>query len=175
MDKQGHHGLSCRENEGRYSCHADLNDVMKRTLATVGVLSRPEPLGLTPNDERRPDGLTLSAFTHGKSLCWGANCADTFFLTALSKSGASAGRATAGAEERKQNPYQDIRETYRFEPVAIETSRAIGPSTTRFLSEFVMKIVYKTDERRASEWIYRRISLAVMQGNAASIISCTLD
>jgi len=85
MDKQGHHGLSCWKNKGRYSRHADLNDVLKRTLATGGVLSRLEPVGLTPNDVRRPDGLTLSAFTHGKSLCWDATCADTFCSTALLK------------------------------------------------------------------------------------------
>ena len=175
MDKQGHHGLSCRENKGRYSRHADLKDVLNRTLATGGVLSRLEPVGLTPNDERRPDGLTLSAFTHGKSLCWDATCADTFCSTALSKTAISAGAAAAEAEERKRNHYQDISETYRFEPVAIETTGAIGPSTGRFLSELGRKIVSKTGERRASEWMYQRISVAIMRGNAASIISCTPD
>ena len=88
---------------------------------------------------------------------------------------ASAGAAAAEAEERKQNHYQDISETYRFEPVAIEKTGAIGPSTRRFLSELGRKIVSKTGERRASEWMYQRISVAIMRGNAASIISCTPD
>ena len=33
----------------------------------------------------------------------------------------------------------------------------------------------RTGERRASEWMYECISVAVMQGNEASIISCTPD
>ena len=51
------------------------------------------------------------------------------------------------------------------------------PRTTRFLSELRArwKIVFKTGERKASEWMYQRISVAVMRGNAASIVSCTPD
>ena len=137
--------------------------------------SRLEPIVLTPNDEGRPDGLTLSAFTQGKSLCWDATCADTFCSTALSNTATSAGAAAAEAEERKRNHYQDTSGTYRLEPAAIEITGAIGPSTGRLLSELVKKIVSKTGECRASEWIYQRISVAVMRGNAASIISCTPD
>ena len=69
MGKHDHHGLSCHKNKDRYSCHANVNDLLKQFLAAGGVLSRLEPIGLTRNDERQPDGLTLSAFTHGKSLC----------------------------------------------------------------------------------------------------------
>ena len=79
------------------------------------------------------------------------------------------GKACAG----KRNHYQDVSENYRFEPVAIETSGAIGPSTSRFLSELGKKIVSKTGERRASQWMYQRLSVAVMRGNAASILTCT--
>ena len=82
----------------------------------------------------------------------GATCADTFCSNALSKTATSAGAPAAEAEERKRNHYQDISETYRFEPDAIETTGAIGPSTTRFLFEFGRKKVSKTDECRASEW-----------------------
>ena len=102
-------------------------------------------------------------------------CADTFCSSALSKSATLAGAAAAEAEEEKRNHYQDIIEIYRFEPVAIETTDAIGPSTSCFLSELGSKIVSKTGERRASEWLYQRISVAVMRGNAASLISCTPD
>ena len=62
-------GYHVVKNKVRYSRHADLKDVLKRCLATCCVLARAEPLGLTPNNERRPDELTLSAFTHVKKLC----------------------------------------------------------------------------------------------------------
>ena len=68
---------------------------------------------------------------------------------------------------------QDISDTYRFQPISIETTDAIEPITNRFLSEHGRKIVSRTGERKASEWMYQRISVAVMRGNAASIVSCT--
>ena len=63
----------------------------------------------------------------------------------------------------KVKPLPRHRETYRFEPIAIETIGAIRPSTTRFLSDLGRKILFKTGERRASEWMYQRISVTVMQ------------
>ena len=151
-DKHGHRGLSCREIKGCYSRHPDLNDVLKRSLVVAVVISSLKPVGNAPNDERRSNGLTLSAFTHGKSLFWDATCAETFCLTALSKIAASARSAAAEAEERKRNHYQDISDSYIFNAIIIETTGAIECSTTCLLSELGREIVSKTGEHRASEW-----------------------
>ena len=55
----GHHGLSPLYRKGRLSRHANLNDVMKRGLATAGVPSWLGPLGLDRGGGRRSDGLNL--------------------------------------------------------------------------------------------------------------------
>ena len=99
--KQGHNGLSCRENEVYYLHHISQNGLLKRTLAAGCVLPRLKPVGLTPSDKIRPDGRTLFAFTYGKSRCRDATCADTFSATAPSKTETSTGRAAAEADERK--------------------------------------------------------------------------
>ena len=64
MNKQGHNGLSCRETKGRYSRHADFYHILTCSLAAGGVLSKLEQIVLTTSDERRPEGVTLSPYTH---------------------------------------------------------------------------------------------------------------
>ena len=59
VDRLGHHGLSCRFSAGRLPRHANLNDVVKRALATHGIPSLLEPVGLDLRDSRRPDGVTV--------------------------------------------------------------------------------------------------------------------
>ena len=59
VDSLGQHALSCRKNPGRVQHHAQINDLIHRALIRAEVPSSKEPLGLTRDDGRRPDGLTL--------------------------------------------------------------------------------------------------------------------
>ena len=58
--------------------HAELNNVVKKALQTSGVPCLLEPQGLSRDDGRRPDGITMSAYKHGKALCWDCTCVETF-------------------------------------------------------------------------------------------------
>ena len=87
----------------------------------------------------------------------------------------SAEKAAKQVVERKQNGYQNISETYIFKPVAIGAKHAIVPSTSCFLYEFGRKVVSKIGKRRASEWMYQYIFVAVMRGCAVSFKLFTLD
>lgn len=62
MDQFGHHNLSCCFSAGRLPCHANLNDVVKRGLASAGILSVLELVGLDRGDCQRPDGFTVFHF-----------------------------------------------------------------------------------------------------------------
>ena len=60
---------------------------------------------------------------------------------------------------------------FRVEPVAIETSGAFGPSTRNIVNEIGKRISEKTGEKRESIWLKQRLNIAVLRGNALSIIS----
>ena len=78
VDEYGFHLLSCHFNEGRHPRHSAINDIICRALKSSGTPSVLEPVGLNRGDGKRPDGITIFPFSHGKALCWDATCVNTF-------------------------------------------------------------------------------------------------
>ena len=70
--------LSCCWSEGRYYCHATLNDIVHKVLAVAKIPSRLEPSGLYREDGKRTDDITLVPSKSGRLLVWDVTCPDTF-------------------------------------------------------------------------------------------------
>ena len=77
VDELGTHGLSCKKSSGRYARHAHINDLIRRSLQSINVPSTLEPLGLSRDDGKRPDGMTLFPWKKGKIMVWDYTCSDT--------------------------------------------------------------------------------------------------
>ncbi|KAG0715538.1 Retrotransposable element SLACS protein [Chionoecetes opilio] len=101
-DSLGHHHLSCCRDPGRLPRHAAINDILRRGLAAAGVPALLEPRGLDRGDGRRPDGVTLTPFSIGRSLLWDATCTNTFGATHVTDCAISPGAAARAAEQRKR-------------------------------------------------------------------------
>ena len=171
VDKLGHHGLSCAKSAGRLPRHAHLNDVVRRGLASAGIPAVLEPVGLDRGDGRRPDGLTLFPYSGGMCLTWDATCTDTFADSVLIQSALEPGVAARNAEVRKQRHYSEISSRYKFVPIAVETSGVLGPATSKFIRELGQLITARTGERRETEWLRQRLSMALVRGNAAAVLA----
>ena len=175
VDSLGHHGLSCKKSAGRLPRHSNLNDVVKRSLNSMGTPSRLEPVGLDRGDGKRPDGITTFPFSGGKYLCWDSTCGDTFAPSIIHESATKAGSAANKAEERKRQHYQNLETRYRFEPLAFETTGVYGKSTAKLVSEIGRKITGATGDKRETHWLRQRISVAIARGNAASVLNTGLE
>ena len=173
VDPTGHHGLSCRLNAGRFPRHAQLNDIIKRALASAGVPSILEPQGTDRGDGKRPDGMTIFPWKNGRSLVWDATCVDTFAPSNVISSAINPTSAAEAAEVRKRHKYRSLVHQYHFEPFAVETSGAFGPSTSRNIMEIGRRITAESGEPRETAWLRQRLSLAIIRGNATSIRACT--
>ena len=175
MDELGLHGLSCRFNAGRFPRHAELNTIVKRALAQVNVPSILEPNGLSRNDGKRPDGLTLYPWKQGKCLTWDVTVTDTYCTTNLMESATSPAAAATHAEDQKRLKYSDIisrTSNIIFQPIAFETSGVWGPTTDTFLREISKRLLTETGDKREAAFLAQRISIAILRGNAASILAC---
>ena len=128
-----------------------------------------EPRGIDRGDGKRPDGITITPFTNGKSLAWDATCTNTFNSTIVAACAVDPGAAARAAEQRKRNHYAAIARRYRFEPLAVETTGVLGPAISKFLAELGRRISAQTGEKRETCWLRQRISLAIVRGNAAAI------
>ena len=66
----GIHNLAFKLSPGRLARHAEFNDVVKRALPTPGVPCLLELPGLSKDDGREPDYITMFVYKHGNAPCW---------------------------------------------------------------------------------------------------------
>ena len=165
----GLHGLSCTKNAGRFPRHSAINSILKSSLTRIGLPSTLEPVVLT-NDGRRPDGLTLGPWSEAWAWC-GTQQLWTLLLRATIKTLPDR-LVLRPPEAAKCQKYHDLQSNYHFQPVAIETTCVYGKSTAPFLSGLAKKLVDVSGDPRECQWLHQRLSLAVVRGNAASILAC---
>jgi len=79
-------------------------------------------VGLTRQDGRRPDGLTLIPLQGGKPLTWDVAVVSTLAASYLSSSARSAGTAADLAASRKEAKYRSLTNSYIFQPIAVEST-----------------------------------------------------
>ena len=172
-DSKGYHALTCRFSAGRHPRHTALNDVIKRALQSAGIPAILEPAGLDRGDGKRPDGMTIFPYAHGKSMLWDATCVNTYAETNIALSATNSGGAAEEEETRKRRKYAGLQQRYQFEPAAFETAGACGPSTRIFIKKLGARLVASSGDRREAAWLRQRLAIAVIRGNAVSVLSTT--
>ena len=109
-------------SKGRHSRHSQANDLIKRALPSAQVPALREPPGLSRQDGKRPDGLTLLPWAQGRSLVWDFTCSDTVAPSHINQTSQEAGRAAAQAEKKKLMHYEALAASgFTVMPVAVET------------------------------------------------------
>ncbi|MEL6816871.1 MAG: hypothetical protein AAFP03_19005, partial [Cyanobacteria bacterium J06598_3] len=173
-DSKGYHHLTCRFSAGRNPRHTALNDIVRRALQSAGVPALLEPNGISRTDGKRPDGITIYPFSQGRCLLWDATCVNSFAPSRLGFAATEAGAAAKEAEFAKCRKYSELSQSFKFQPVAFETAGACGPSTRAFLKELGARLAAISGDPRESEWLRQRFSIAVVRGNAASVMLTSL-
>jgi hypothetical protein len=77
VDEIGIHGLSCSKSSGRFSRHTEIHYIINQSLTSIHVNSTLELNGLSRNDGKRPDGMTLVPWIKGQPLIWDVTVVDT--------------------------------------------------------------------------------------------------
>ena len=169
VDDSATHGLDCRRAIGKHSRHAAVNDILQRALNAAGVPSHLEPVGLSRDDGKRPDGATLVPWKQGRCLVWDFTCVNTIARSHLGLSTTEAGSLSTTAEEKKRKKYASLSDIYLFTPIAVETLGPWGPEAIRFVSELGRRLSAVTGDPRSGAFLKQKISMAVQRGNAFCI------
>ncbi|ELT89632.1 hypothetical protein CAPTEDRAFT_198057 [Capitella teleta] len=115
---------------------------------TANIPSMLEPNGLSRIDGKRPDGLTLCPWSHGKNLIWDVTVTDTLCNSKVMNSAVIAGSAAKTAGDCELTKCCDLSENYHNQPLTFETLGSWEPSTTKFDKELKRKIEQqKTNEK----------------------------
>jgi len=170
VDKLGYHGLSCRKSAGRRSRHEIINDIIKRALVSAEIPAIREPDGCSRSDGKRPDGMTLVPWKGGKSLIWDATCSDTMAASYIDLTSKKSGEAARMGEDRKRRKYVELESRFIFVPFAVETFGPWGSEAKSLIHKIGKIIRGVTNEKKSTNYLIQRISLAIQRGNAASIM-----
>ena len=155
---------------GRHSRHHAVNDLLARTLRSLGIPAVLEPPGLIRGDGKRPDGTTLIPWSGGRSMLWDFTCPDTLAPSHLPKTMLLAGAAASEAEGRKRTKYASLEFSHVFIPVAVETLGPLGPGATDMIQSLGRRLVEASKDPRSGYYLRQRIDMAVQRGNAISVL-----
>ena len=168
IDSRGLHPLSCPKSAGRIPRHASINTTIKRALTKANIPCVLEPSGLSRDDGKRPDGLTLFPFAQGKCLLWDATVVDTFAPSNLMASATKCSSAADKAEHLKRTKYASL-SSFIFKPLAFETSGVYGQDTLLTIRDIGRRVSHQTCDPRETLFLRQRLSIDIIRGNAASI------
>ena len=170
VDPLGYHGLACKMQLGRRSRHEEINDLIKRALVEAKIPAVKEPSNLSRTDGKRPDGLTLTSWKEGKCLIWDVTVADTVCQSYVYQCSKDPGAAANIRETKKTLKYNNLSNDYYFVPIGIETFGAWGPEGLKLVKMIGRKIMEATGEKRASAFLFQRISTAIQRGNSSCVL-----
>jgi len=173
VNENGIHGLSCAKSAlARLVRHFDMNDIIHRSLSSINVPSTLEPRGLSRDDGKKPDGLTLFPWERGQSLVWDATCIDTVAVSYLRISALESGSAAEFAQNKKHSNYTYIKsQNYFFVAFAVETFGPWSSDSIKLIDKIGKKLNDISGDRRSKSFLIQRISMAIQRGNASCIMS----
>jgi hypothetical protein len=129
-----------------------------------------EPNGLSRDDGKRPDGMTLVPWNKGQPLVWDVTVVDTLADSYVLKTSEVSGFAAEMACKRKHNKYRSIiSSNYIFKGLAFETLGPWCKETIDFINVIGDRLIAESGDSKSKKFLFERISLAIQRGNAASI------
>ena len=168
-DGFGKHAFVCKRSSGRHVRHHLMNDTIDRALHTALLPTRLEPTGLCLNHNLKPDGVTSSPWSHGKSLAWDVTCAHPLSDSWSQVVQRGTSSVATAVEARKRTKFSDLQQEFVFEPVSMETFGGMGDSTAQFIATLGTKIAARTGDIKATLHLRQRLAIAVQIGNCACV------
>jgi len=166
VDTWGLHAMVCKKAPARSTRHFAVNDIITRAFTSAGVPVVKEPSGLSRNDGKRPDGLTLVPWQNGKALTWDVTVTTTLAESYLSASSNCAGSAAELAATKKTDKYSGLPAAYLFQPIALETLGPVNSSAAVFIAEMGRRISLVSGDPKEEQFLWQRLSVCLQRYNA---------
>lgn len=168
-DGFGGHAFNCPRSTGRHIRHRLMNDVINRALHSAKIPTRLEPVGLLPESNLKPDGISLIPWSTGKPLAWDVTCAHPLAHSWLGTCQRGESAVATAVESKKRAKYRALVTNFHFEPVSVETLGGIGESTASLLKIIGGRIAADTDDNNSTMFLRQRLAIAIQVGNSACL------
>jgi hypothetical protein len=125
-----------------------------------------EPSGLTRNDGKRPDGVTLIPWSRGRCLTWDVTVPDTLAASHLDRTSVTAGAAAEHAAVLKTAKYSQLISYYDFVPIAVETLGSWSENALSFIKTLGKRLTEATGDSQETVYLLQRLSVVIQRCNA---------
>jgi len=127
-----------------------------------------EPINLTRDDNKRPDGTTVLPWARGKPMAWDVTVPDTYAESHIGSTATKPGAAAQKTAQNKIDKYSKLASTHIFYPFAIETAGTWHEMAIELTQEIGRRITIITEDTRETTFLFQRLSMALQRGNAVS-------
>ena len=127
-------------------------------------------MGLSNDNNERPDGMSLFPWREGKNIIWDFTCSHTLAWSHVNSTAKEAGKASEQAEKKKMSKYEYLTPGYILIPIAVETLGSWGKMGLKFIKDLGSRISDRTGDKRSTSYLFQSLSMAVQRGNAASVM-----
>jgi len=148
-----------------------MNNIIWRAIKRAQVPAVKEPVNLTLEDNKLPDGSTLLPWAKGKPLAWDVTVPDTYAESDIADTVSTPGAAAHQAAQHKIAKYFMLASTHMFYPIAIETAGAWHDMAIELVPEIGRLTTVITQDTRETVFLSQRLSLALQRGNAVSFLN----
>ena len=170
MDTNGDHALSCAAS-GLYRRHNRIRDVMWSLCKTAGW--NPESEIALPGNLQRPADILLRT-AEVKPVALDVTVSHPLCNSAPSAAHENVAASSEQAEANERHLYQEVcyRAGWKFRPIAMETTGALGPSAQSFVRHLSRTLCMKTGTTPADtmQSMHRTLNLALAKGCAEMLV-----
>ena len=169
-DAFGIHALSCVKSRARHARHRQLNNLISLGLTSAVIPNQLEPPGMSRDDGKRPDGVTLIPWYRGKPLVWDATCVNRLASSYRAAATAADTPIANEAENRKCSKYAGLQNNYFFCPLGFESLGGFGRCARHTIKVLGKRIEAASSDGNSARYLRERIAVAIQAGNAAAVL-----
>jgi len=129
-----------------------------------------EPVSLTLEDNKRPDGTTLLPWAKGKPLAWDVTVPDTYAESHIADTVSTPGAAPHQATQHKIAKYSKLASTHMFYPIAIGTAGTWDDMAIELVQEIGRRTTVITQDTRETVFSVSTPVHSSRGGNAVSFL-----
>ena len=174
-DSMGDHALGCAKHGDRIARHDQLRDVLYEAASSASLAPVREERHLLPGTAARPGDLLIRRWADGKDAAIDVTVTGPLARSNVAAAAAEAGSALDKAFNRKvQGTAQACQDQgLAFFPVAVETLGGFHRVATEQVKRIGAALARHqgSDEKVASRQLFQRMSITLMRGNAAMLMS----
>ena len=118
-----------------------------------------EPVGVSREDAKRLDGMTLIPWESGCPLLWDFTCSDTVAASNHTLAATGPGIVADASESLKCRKYASLVPTYIFAPEGVETMGAWGPKARELIRKIGRRVREATGGPRSTSFLFQCLAM----------------